>query len=261
MHHAMQTCNYLSMRRVRLHKLVLACVHRQHANVVQPHCSCVWVNHNRRRAVFNHTLLVCSLSVSAEPFGSPPQPVPLDLLTLPRGLTALELRNVDIITPPTEFGQPPHLASRQSGEGRGGGGGQRGTWSRGAAAASTLHSARPHGIIALPAPPAAARLTPLLPPPEDAPVLALGALPAAVAQAAPPLQQPAVAPMPRAAGRATPPGVLAAPARRGCEDVADVLSQLCSLKLESCRLRLPQLQVSACYSHWHCCGLLYPMGI
>ncbi|WIA18363.1 hypothetical protein OEZ85_009828 [Tetradesmus obliquus] len=35
-----------------------------------------------------------SLSVNAEPFGSPPQPVALDLLQLPRGLTQLELRNL-----------------------------------------------------------------------------------------------------------------------------------------------------------------------
>lgn len=44
-----------------------------------------------------------SLSVNAEPFGSPPQPVALDLLQLPRGLTQLELRNVDITTSPAAF--------------------------------------------------------------------------------------------------------------------------------------------------------------
>jgi len=45
-------------------------------------------------------LHVCSLSVSAEPFGSPPHPIPLDLLALPPGLTSLELRNVHITTSP-----------------------------------------------------------------------------------------------------------------------------------------------------------------
>jgi hypothetical protein len=45
-------------------------------------------------------LLSCSLSVNAEPFGSPPQPVALDLLHVPKGLTQLELRNVDITTSP-----------------------------------------------------------------------------------------------------------------------------------------------------------------
>lgn len=45
-------------------------------------------------------MLARSLSVSAEPFGNPSQPVPLDLLHLPRGLESLELRHVDIITPP-----------------------------------------------------------------------------------------------------------------------------------------------------------------
>uniref|UniRef100_A0A383VIH7 F-box domain-containing protein n=1 Tax=Tetradesmus obliquus TaxID=3088 RepID=A0A383VIH7_TETOB len=44
-----------------------------------------------------------SLSVNAEPFGSPPQPVALDLLQLPKGLTQLELRNVDITTSPAAF--------------------------------------------------------------------------------------------------------------------------------------------------------------
>ena len=38
--------------------------------------------------------------MNAEPFGSSPQPVPLDVTALPHGLTSLELRNVDITTPP-----------------------------------------------------------------------------------------------------------------------------------------------------------------
>lgn len=38
--------------------------------------------------------------MSAEPFGSPPQPVPLDLLDLPPGLTSLELRNIDVTSHP-----------------------------------------------------------------------------------------------------------------------------------------------------------------
>lgn len=45
----------------------------------------------------------CSLSVHAEPFGSPPAPVPLDLLDLPPGLTHLELRNIDVITAPADL--------------------------------------------------------------------------------------------------------------------------------------------------------------
>jgi hypothetical protein len=45
----------------------------------------------------------CSLSVHAEPFGSPPAPVPLDLLDLPQGLTHLELRNIDVITAPADL--------------------------------------------------------------------------------------------------------------------------------------------------------------
>jgi len=52
------------------------------------------------------TLAPCScssLSVSAEPFGSPPQPVPLDLLDLPPGLTSLELRNIDVTSHPADL--------------------------------------------------------------------------------------------------------------------------------------------------------------
>lgn len=41
-----------------------------------------------------------SLSVAAEPFAHPPEPVSLDLCQLPQGLTSLELRNIDVITPP-----------------------------------------------------------------------------------------------------------------------------------------------------------------
>jgi hypothetical protein len=48
-------------------------------------------------------LCSCSLSVNAEPFGTPPQPVALDLLHLPKGLTQLELRNIDITTSPAAF--------------------------------------------------------------------------------------------------------------------------------------------------------------
>jgi hypothetical protein len=45
----------------------------------------------------------CSLSVNAEPFGNPAQPVALDLLHLPKGLTQLELRNIDVTTSPAAF--------------------------------------------------------------------------------------------------------------------------------------------------------------
>lgn len=44
-----------------------------------------------------------SLSVNAEPFDHAPQPVPLDLLDLPPGLTHLELRNIDVISQPADL--------------------------------------------------------------------------------------------------------------------------------------------------------------
>jgi hypothetical protein len=43
--------------------------------------------------------------VNAEPFGQTPQPVPLDLLDLPPGLTHLELRNIDVTSQPAEFAE------------------------------------------------------------------------------------------------------------------------------------------------------------
>lgn len=48
-------------------------------------------------------LLCCSLSVNAAPFDHAPQPVPLDLLDLPPGLTHLELRNIDVISQPADL--------------------------------------------------------------------------------------------------------------------------------------------------------------
>jgi hypothetical protein len=47
--------------------------------------------------------LACSLFVNAEPFDHAPQPVPLDLLDLPPGLTHLELRNIDVISQPADL--------------------------------------------------------------------------------------------------------------------------------------------------------------
>jgi hypothetical protein len=41
--------------------------------------------------------------VNAEPFGQTPQPVPLDLLDLPPGLTHLELRNIDVTSQPADL--------------------------------------------------------------------------------------------------------------------------------------------------------------
>lgn len=61
-------------------------------------------------------LCCCSLSVNAEPFGNTPQPVPLDLLDLPPGLTRLELRNIDVTSRPADLAaaaapQPPAAAA------------------------------------------------------------------------------------------------------------------------------------------------------
>lgn len=112
--------------------------------------------------------VLCSLTVSAEPFGSPCQPVPLDLLHLPRGLTSLELKNVDVITPPAMLA---------------------------AAAGAALHQVVPGTSIA------AARQ-----------------------------------------------------AEQNRSSFESVLNQLACLKLESCRLRNPQLQVRAKVAASTVCG-------
>jgi hypothetical protein len=57
----------------------------------------------------------CRLFISAEPFSSPPCPLPLDLTRLPKGLQQLELRNIDLLL--------PSCSSRGSSSSSGGSGG------------------------------------------------------------------------------------------------------------------------------------------
>eukprot|EP00878_Enallax_costatus_P036691 GHUV01041228.1.p1 GENE.GHUV01041228.1~~GHUV01041228.1.p1 ORF type:complete len:404 (+),score=134.30 GHUV01041228.1:64-1212(+) len=66
-------------------------------------------------AELRHFSNLRSLYVSAEPFGLPSQPVPLDLLHLPRGLTSLELRNVDVTTPPAMLAAAADPVLQQAG--------------------------------------------------------------------------------------------------------------------------------------------------